>query len=306
MVYKIPVPCDPCEWDSDGTTKKDPDYKEVPTTWGSPSVLLKSDGTYTVPSITGTMSISKDDQNSVWVYLGTGRFIDDTDKASIQQNYLMGIKDPFFNIKHYDDAIPSNNYYLDFTKSLTLTPSDLFNSDEIVVTKGGTVFDNGGSTIFGTAGKWGELIDAVRNKDGWMRSLEISATAPSERCISKPGILGGVVLFPTFTPDPDICSGGGTTGFYGLYYETGTAYYKHIFETPSPDQITYDSKTLDIVEPKIQGDPVGTPPPTSGIHVGRQNPAKAFIQLSTGEILEIDFEPAKPIRSNMVNWRLGR
>jgi type IV pilus assembly protein PilY1 len=306
MVYKIPVPCDPCEWDSDGTTKKDPDYKEDPTTWGSPSVLLKSDGTYTVPSITGTMSISKDDQNSVWVYLGTGRFIDDTDKASIQQNYLMGIKDPFFNIKHYDDAIPSNNYYLDFTKSLTLTPSDLFNSDEIVVTKGGTVFDNGGSTIFGTAGKWGELIDAVRNKDGWMRSLEISATAPSERCISKPGILGGVVLFPTFTPDPDICSGGGTTGFYGLYYETGTAYYKHIFETPSPDQITYDSKTLDIVEPKIQGDPVGTPPPTSGIHVGRQNPAKAFIQLSTGEILEIDFEPAKPIRSNMVNWRLGR
>jgi hypothetical protein len=51
---------------------------------------------------------------------------------------------------------------------------------------------------------------------------------PSERVISKATVLGGIVFFPGYTPNDDICGFGGDTNFYADYYETGTAYYKHI------------------------------------------------------------------------------
>ena len=118
-------------------------------------------------------------------------------------------------------------------------------------------------------------------------------------------MLGGIVLTPTFVPNPDVCGVGGNTNFYALYYETGTAFKQHIFTTLSPNLFTHEGDQLEIVETKLTGSHVGTPPPTSGIHVGRQDGAKAFVQLSTGEIMEVDFDTALPIRSNIVNWRLG-
>ncbi len=305
VAYKVPVPCTTCDWDGDGTTQKTPVYEDNPTAWPSPVVLLESDNTYTIPPITRTMSLSTDTEDNVWVYFGTGRFIDDADKTTIQQNYLFGVKDPFFNSNYGDTGSATTNYFHDYSKSLTLTPGDLFNTDEIVVTSGGKVFDSNGSSLFGEDGNWSELISAVREKDGWRRSLEISIDSPSERCISKPGILGGLVLTPAYTPSPDVCDAGGTTSFYGLYYETGTAYKKHIFNTLSKDTISLDGQSLEIVEVKAPGSFTGSAPPTSGIHVGRQDGAKAFVQLSTGEVLEVDFDTAVPLRSNIVNWRLG-
>jgi type IV pilus assembly protein PilY1 len=305
MAYKIPVPCDPCEWDSNGITPEDPVYAEDPTTWPGPAVLLKSDKTYDVPPITGTMTISTDKIDNVWIYFGTGRFIDDYDKSSIQQNYLFGVKDPFFNERHSDsDSNLCADCYHNYSKSLTLTPSNLFDSESVDVTDGGNVFDSGTSNPFNSSGKWGDLIAAARAKEGWIRPLDISSGSPSERCVSKPGVLGGVVLTPVFTPDADICGGGGTTSFYGLYYETGTAYKNDIFSSPSdspddPNKIKFGTTYT------------GTPPKKVGIHIdydprddGDNSGSKAFIQLSTGEIVEVDFDTALKIRSNIINWRL--
>jgi type IV pilus assembly protein PilY1 len=117
--------------------------------------------------------------------------------------------------------------------------------------------------------------------------------------------LGGIVLTPTFIPNPDVCGVGGNTNYYALYFETGTAYKEHIFSAPSLNSVSYEGQQLEIVESKLAGTHVGTPPPTSGIHVGRQDGAKAFVQLSTGEILEVEFDTALPIRSDIINWRLG-
>jgi type IV pilus assembly protein PilY1 len=314
MAYKIPVPCDPCEWDGDGTKIVDPVYIEDPTSWPAKAplaVLLKSDKTYDVPPITGTMSISTDNVDNVWIYFGTGRFIDDNDKSSIQQNYLYGLKDPFFNERHSNsDSNLCADCYHNYSKSLTLTPSNLFDSESVDVTGNGMVFNSGSSSLFDGTGEWRDLIVATREKEGWIRALDISAGSPSERCVSKPGVLGGIVLTPVFTPEADICGGGGITSFYGLYYETGTAYKYDIFSSSSSDTITYDGETLTVNQEKFGKSYTGTPPRKVGIHIDNDprndddSGSKAFIQLSTGEIVEVDFDTALNIRSNIINWRL--
>jgi hypothetical protein len=41
-----------------------------------------------------------------------------------------------------------------------------------------------------------------------------------------------------------------------------------------------------------------------GIHAGQEDGAKAFIQQSTGIVLEADVDPALKINSGLINWRV--
>ena len=45
----------------------------------------------------------------------------------------------------------------------------------------------------------------------WMLKLAVPSSSASERSISQPLIVGGVVFFTTFIPDGDVCAGNGDT-----------------------------------------------------------------------------------------------
>ncbi|BBO87418.1 pilus assembly protein [Desulfosarcina ovata] len=292
-LYKVAVPCNPCDWN---TTTEDPDavYDEDPTTWYTPTTLYTSDAPFTAPA-----ALSVDDYDNAWVFIGTGRYLREADKTTQHQEYIIGIKDPFYN-EDYD-----GNYYHNFASSKSLTSSDLFDATDYSVTTAGYVFTSSGTPYGGSlaTSSFSTLLDDVRGMDGWLRELEVSAD-PSERVVSKSSVLGGIVLTPTFVPNADVCGFGGTTGYYGVYYETGTAYTSNVFDSTG-ESITYDGKTYSSVNVKLTSDSVGAPPPSAGIHVGREGGttgAKAYLQLSTGEILTIDIQTALPIKSGLTNW----
>ena len=294
MIYKLPVKCDPCEWDA--TVSNPVAYEDDPTLWPSPSVLMEIDAPVTAP-----LALSVDYYDNGWVYFGTGRYLRDEDKISQNQEYLIGLKDPFYNEDY------NGTYYHNFASTKTLQTSDLFVADDIAVTTSGNVFKASTGQPYGGAlatSNWGEMLGDARAKDGWIRSLEVSS-GPSERVVSKSSILGGIVLTPSYTPNDDICGFGGMTGFYGLYYETGTPFTKNVF-TWDGQTINYASTTYKKVNAKLNASNIGAPPPGVGIHAGREggaHGAKAFLQLSTGEIAAIDVETALPIKSNLTNWR---
>lgn len=241
--------------------------------------------------ISASVSLSTDKRDNVWAFFGTGRYQSNADKMDPSQQYFFGVKDPYFNQDH-DDASP-DDHYLNAANPLQVEWStDLFNATSYSVYTNRTV--EGDDTAITD---WSTLTATARAADGWYHQMEILSGNPSERVISKATVLGGIVFFPGYTPNDDICGFGGDTNFYGLYYETGTAYYKHIL----PGAITTDG-TGDKVNTKYDVGH-GAPPPAAGFHVGRESGATAFLQMSTGEVVEINVETAFPIKSGIAAWR---
>lgn len=276
--------------------ERDPDYWEVtndPNGWTLHLLMEKfqpepEPSPISLGPITAPMSLSVDADDNVWVYFGTGRFIAEDDKSNAAPQHLFGLKDPLFHdIRKYvfDGYVPGGPQGIAADKLLNASLYRV-NSNEDVEFKNGELWED-----FGT---WQDLLDLIHQndetdndwRDGWSRELEETTGVPSERCISKCSVLGGSVFVPTYTPSQEPCSFGGTSNLYGLYYETGTAYFRPFFSCGGP-----------VVELGK-----GAPPPVSGIHVGREKGGKAFLQMSTGEIIETNVEPAFPLKSRMVDW----
>lgn len=140
-----------------------------------------------------------------------------------------------------------------------------------------------------------DLLALARVKDGWKRVLPL----PKERALSKPSLLGGLALFTTYVPNQDVCSFGGESYLYALYFETGTPYKKPVF---SGENATETIGGMTVIRHRLR---LGLGMASSvGIHVGQQEGGKAtgYVQQSTGAILQLDLDPAFNIRSGFISW----
>jgi len=160
-----------------------------------------------------------------------------------------------------------------------------------MIVEGGYVYRN--ETYFGS---WNLLLGEARNYDGWIRSL----TIPKERIITRFGILGGVVFTPSFVPNDDVCGFGGDSYLYGQYYETGTAYYKSVFDQ-GISTLEIEGQEMKQVLDKIELGPGKAS--RLGVQVGMGEGAKGFIQQSTGIIVSETITPAFNIKSALRSWR---
>jgi len=294
-VFKIAIPCSNCEWDSDFNPTAPYGYEEDPNNWVL-SKMFDSDRPITAP-VSASVEVYPDlNIDNVWVYFGTGRYINNDDIANSEQQYLYGIKDPFFNSNEDNES-----YYHNFSSPKTVDRGDLFYANTITTTTNGSVLQGG--SPFGSSGGFDELENYIRNDfDGWYRTLDTYGTGPSERIVSKPSVLGGMVFVAAFVPDNDICGFGGETSFYAVYYATGTGYTSQIFDIDNPNYITVDGNAEEVVEVKMPESFIGVPPPSAGIHAGQEEGVRAFIQLSTGRILEIDAKPPFDFRGRIIDW----
>jgi type IV pilus assembly protein PilY1 len=237
--------------------------------------------------------VSRDTYNNIWIFGGTGRYLSTADKTDTDTQYLFGLKDPFYNIEHTPAGLHADDYYLNYSASLELTLSDLLNTDQYVVSTGDEVFDGGGTSI----GNFEAMKDLVYVEDGWYRTLSISM----ERVIEKPSLLGGMVYVPSFVPNGDICGYGGESYLYGLYYETGTAYFEPGFANNGTTTVDINGQPVDQVVDKTS---LGYGKASSlGIHVGQEEGAKGYIQQSTGTVHNEDLNPALNIKSGLRCWR---
>ncbi len=288
-LYKVTVPWVGTEGELYGHLDEDEDsyYVENPLEWKF-STLFDATGPITSP-----VALSIDTFDNVWVYAGSGRYLSTEDKGNNDTQHMFGIKDPFFN-----PQAERSTYYHEYSSNLTLDLSNLFNADPYIITTDGMV-SGGLSRIT----NWDSLLDAVRNTedqgtysdyyDGWYRTLSTS----KERILSKPTILGGIVFTTSYAPNEDICGFGGDSYLYGLYYETGTAFYEPVFKT----ETTAIEIQAQEVEYKIE---LGSGKASSlGIQVGMEEGAKGFIQQSTGTIVSETINPAFNIKSGLKSWR---
>ena len=102
------------------------------------------------------------------------------------------------------------------------------------------------------------------------------------------------------TQDQVTCQRCLDSDLYGLYYETGTPYYKSLF-LDGTESVNIDGNDYDEVLEKLH---LGAGKSSAlGIHAGQEDGAKAFIQQSTGIVREADVDPALKINSGLIHWR---
>jgi len=241
--------------------------------------------------ITASVTLSRDASGNLWIYGGTGRYFNEADKIDTDSQYIFGIKDPFYNREHTPGGVYNDDYYHNYDSSLVLQIADLLDTTPYVVTTTGEIFENDASI-----GNWNDLLTLVSPENGWIRSLPIS----KERVLNKPSILGGVVFTPSFVPSGDICGSGGESYLYGLYYETGTAYYKPVLSQATQTVNISGQERVQSLESILLGAGKAS---SLGIHVGLGKQAIGFLQQSTGNILEESLNPVLTYKSSLKSWR---
>lgn len=210
--------------------------------------------------ITGSASVARDSSGDLFVYFGTGRFIDASDKVTTNQQSFYGIKDVC------KPWLPANfGCTTTVTNLIDVTGVSVSaNTDQVSVPTDSTVTN------------WSKLLNKVDSKDGW----QVKFSHSGERSYVKPLVLGGIVAWATYVPSTDLCSPEGKSYVYAVYYETGTAYKNYVFieeKTSKPDTVG---------SWKFLGE--GSPSSLVGTITARGT-AKGYAQTSTGAIKEFEY-----------------
>ena len=230
--------------------------------------------------ITAAPNASLDEQKNLWVYFGTGRYYNVVDRIdSDSAQYFFGIKDPCYT----------------GTCTEEVAFNQLYDSSSIVVYQGGEV--SGAATT-----NWNDFVAEVQKKEGWY----ITFFFGRERVLTKPSLLGGILIFTTYTPDDDMCSTGGMSNLYTLYYQTGTAWKKSV-ELLERQNLYGNGEEAPSGEPKPKGSMKVKIPLKEGlsssptVHVGKT--ITILSSDSNSMIKAFTMKPAFKIRSGMESWR---
>ena len=148
-----------------------------------------------------------------------------------------------------------------------------------------TTFDTLENYIAGTGTGCNTGVDSS-GTDGWYKDLTLS----KERNLGQATLLGGLVTYTSYQPYADPCLPEGLGYLYGVYFRTGTPFYIPIFISAFSTGLDAGGNVIDKV---ALGRGLATTP---NLHVGKQEGAKAFVQTSTGTIVEIP-QPNLPIQN---------
>jgi len=128
--------------------------------------------------------------------------------------------------------------------------------------------------------------------DGWFRETH----EDRERHVGQAALLGGLLTYTGYQPHDDLCQAEGVSYLYGVHFQTGTAWYENVFGLFNNNNQNYVKDKLSL------GRGLATAP---SIQVGSgPNDANAYIQTSTGEIIEVGQENLpfdRPV-SKRIGW----
>lgn len=199
----------------------------TPNTWGvasgtgrQPTEMLdlfqdKLGATRETGPITASPVVTLDDGNDNWVFFGTGRYFNASDKVNTEQQYLFGVKDSVAKGTCVESG-PTNCHGDNLV--------DVSDAVLCITCSGGLTNQVSGVT---GASDFQSMIGLVQSSDGWFAKLKTAG----ERAIVPPTLIGGTIFFPTFIPTNDICAATGQSKLYAMYYKTGTAYKDPILGT---------------------------------------------------------------------------
>ena len=271
-LYRLQVPATPDSADGEPVLLYDVD----PAHWVFSRMF---NAPYAVTAAPGAAVGTADSGYSLWVYFGTGRYLSVLDEADASQNRIYAVKDPYYNSKLDPGELSAQLALEPFTEPL------LYDATPVKVYTDGTIAGGPAGVATFNELKGRQEYNSTYEL-GWFKILEAG-----ERIITKPSVLGGILLAPSFMPNDDICGFGGNSYLHALYFETGTAYVKSVVGVEADDRVKDKIKLGVGISSSL------------GIHVGRKSGAKGFVQQSTGTINQIDLTPAFSVKSGFINWR---
>ncbi|HEX9742663.1 MAG TPA: hypothetical protein VGA17_07720, partial [Nitrospiraceae bacterium] len=164
-----------------------------------------------------------------------------------------------------------------------------------------------------SSGTANTLQSLMQSKDGWFTTLDDqnALTPTRERSLSQPAIIGGLIFFPTFEPENDICSSSGSSFLYALFYKSGTAYKESVVGTVTQGSNTNVSRRQAIGDPGLaSGVAVHMGAQGSGGNGsgggGCQGQLTANIQSSTGSVGQTCMKTAGVPWSYYISWTSQR
>ncbi|MDF1592333.1 MAG: PilC/PilY family type IV pilus protein [Desulfobacterales bacterium] len=269
--------------------------------------------------VTASASVGTDGKN-YWIYFGTGRFLDTADKSDASTQTYYGVKEPLYfsgTTGNCQSSFTWQTVEKTATNGWNTTPGEqgLLDVTKIVVKEGAsaitaqldcsdasacktiespvgttntlTTFNTMVDYIVGTGTGCNRPTPDSYGRDGWYKDL----TLTKERNLGQATLLGGLVTYTSYQPHADPCLPEGLGYLYGVYFQTGTPFYIPIFISDFSTGI--DTVTEGVIDRVALGRGLATTP---NLHVGKQEGAKAFVQTSTGTIVEIP-QPNLPIQN---------
>jgi type IV pilus assembly protein PilY1 len=259
------------------------------TTW-TPTA---SDGKYlfTGPhAFTASPDSARDTNGNIWVYAGSGKYFSDVDEADTQGQIFLGLQDKPSGI-----AYPVTTAALDDRTNVTTT-------GEVTGTTQACLYDGTGFSLQTLVTSINQTSASVApSTTGWFLSLSTSPT--SERVISRPLAVGGLVDFLTYRPSGELCSYGGDSYLYAVDYLTGVAPATVAIRDP---KVTGGTATGTVTVAKgvllgpgapPTGEAIIIPPPKEG-----EDGLKKKIQVATGVIIEAENKPTISVTSKISHW----
>jgi Tfp pilus tip-associated adhesin PilY1 len=117
----------------------------------------------------------------------------------------------------------------------------------------------------------------------------------SERVISQPLVVGGIVFFTTFIPDSDVCEGNGDTWLFAVDWKTGEFVDNQVFDINGNDEFDKGDKEVK--------DTSGSKRKIAGIYIGTGKPSEKLSLYNDILYAGTTNEPPKAIKVNLKNMR---
>ena len=250
-------------------------------TYGSPPEDWKTSTLVDVREpVSAAPSVAVDEKGSLWIYFGTGRLLSHDDIPQTRPMSFYGIREPETDgVRNWNTVDASNLFDSSAIHvSAGICGEEEFSQDCVGITQ---TVDGSNATR-----DWAWLSRNADSAPGWKHTFP----AAWERVLTPPAVLGGTVLFTTYTPSGAVCASEGTSRLWSLFYKTGTEYF-----WPSLDHAGGHFHPFTELGPGQASWPI--------LHIGENPSLTAFTSLTSGEIADTEIDPALPFKSGSLFWR---
>jgi hypothetical protein len=225
----------------------------------------------------------------IWIYFGSGSYVEEVDKFTVDQQYFFGLFDP--------GAAKAAPYVQG-----DLVPIRTHIIEGYALDKDGNKVDMDGDGTAGDADdllKYRTLSCPSPDSEGrcnpsnlsWLLQLAIPSGGGSERVISQPLVVAGIVFFTTFVPDGDVCAGNGETWLFAVDWKSGEFLTEAVFDLNKDN--TFSSADTKVKQTD------GTISKVSGFYIGTGKPSGEIAIHNDLLFVGTTGQPPSPIKVNL-------
>ncbi|MGE0484819.1 MAG: pilus assembly protein [Gammaproteobacteria bacterium] len=258
------------------SVKEDPDTAD----WNEPFKLLNVNQPFSTRA-----SITIDNAFRTWLFAGTGRHYTNNDKNSAAQQTLYGFIDPYASSNPPNTEAPVDHTQFEpVAQARTFTNGDVSLDGDVSAE---TTFD--------------AFAGDVEAAGGWYFDFDVDGTEPSERIVSNPTLIGGILLATPFTPATDQCGAEGSSREIGRAFNSGLVPEEGIFGT-EPCQSCPDGVYEAIGDVNLGAGQASS----VSIFIGAQTipgVVTGFTQSDTGAITNNEISTMGGIRNGEISWQ---